>query len=104
MMPLGSRQHDQRGAGQCTGQPKAAAPAPTEALVSTRSDWTDLREAGGHGAPATAEDLGVPSTGIQLGVQVSNQLSNQLSLGGGFAAHCTTAVLLTAITILQDNL
>ena len=99
-MPLGSRQHDQRGAGQCTGQPKAAAPAPTEALVSTRSDWTDLREAGGHGAPATAEDLGVPSTGIQLGVQVSNQLS----LGGGFAAHCTTAVLLTAITILQDSL
>ena len=51
------------------GQPSAPAPGPAVALVSTQSDWTDLREVITH-KPVTGEDLAVPATGIQLGIQV----------------------------------
>ena len=56
-------------AGPCVGLASAPAPAPTAALVSTRSDWTDLREVVTQ-SPVTESDLAVPATGVQLGIQV----------------------------------
>lgn len=56
-------------AGLCTGQKSAPAPGPMTALLSTRSDWTDLREVVSQ-KPVTPGDLAVPATGVQIGVQV----------------------------------
>ncbi len=43
------------------------------ALLSTRADWTDLREVVSQ-KPVTSSDLTVPATGVQIGVQVCRAL------------------------------